>query len=278
MAITVRENRIKPFLRWAGGKAWFVPKMAELLQANAFTSYHEPFLGGGAIFFSLGFEECEVSLSDANKELIDTYISLRDELDAVWGELQTYTNSKEFYYELREKTPSTSYEKAAQFIFLNRTSFNGLYRVNREGKYNVPYGNLKHPSIRFEVLAEASQALQGVELSVRDFSNAFDNIGQGSLVFLDPPYTVSHNNNGFIAYNQNLFSLEDQNRLAKEVEKIQARGGTYVLTNAAHEKVKEIFANCGEPIVVNRQSLIGGKQAKRGLTQEYIFTNIETAR
>ena len=143
MAVQLKEERIKPFLRWAGGKSWFIDHLEALLDGQNFTNYYEPFLGGGSIFFSISVTDAVATLSDANKELIDTYIAIRDNVEEVIQYFATYENTSDFYYKLREKEPTDPFERAARFIYLNHTSYNGLYRVNRKGKYNVPFGNRK---------------------------------------------------------------------------------------------------------------------------------------
>ena len=275
MAVQLKETRIKPFLRWAGGKSWFIDHLDDLLAGQNFTNYYEPFLGGGSIFFSIDVTDAVATLSDANKELIDTYIAIRDNVEEVIQYFATYENTSDFYYKLREKEPTDPFERAARFIYLNHTSYNGLYRVNRKGKYNVPFGNRKSDTIDVEEIRKASQALAGANLISGDFENRGDLIREGTLVFLDPPYTVSHNDNGFIQYNQSIFSIEDQERLAQYIQFIMERGAYFILTNAAHNAIRDIFADCGHSMLVERQSLIGGKKAKRGLTSELVFTNIE---
>ena len=275
MAVQLKEERIKPFLRWAGGKSWFIDHLADLLDGHEFTNYYEPFLGGGSIFFSINVTGAVATLSDANKELIDTYIAIRDDVESVIKHFATYENTSDFYYKLRAKDPTDPAEKAARFSYLNHTSYNGLYRVNRQGKYNVPFGNRKSDTIDVEEIRKASRALEGVNLISGDFENRGDVIQEGTLVFLDPPYTVSHNDNGFIQYNQSIFSIEDQERLAQYIQFIMGQGAYFILKNAAQNAIREIFANCGRSMLVERQSLIGGKKAKRGLTSELVFTNIE---
>ena len=275
MAVQLKEERIKPFLRWAGGKTWFIDHLEALLDGQHFANYYEPFLGGGSIFFSLSVTDAAATLSDANTELIDTYISIRDNVEEVIQYFATYENTSDFYYKLREKEPTDPFERAARFIYLNHTSYNGLYRVNRKGKYNVPFGKRKSDTIDIEEIRKASRALVGANLLSGDFENRGDVIHEGTLVFLDPPYTVSHNDNGFVQYNQSIFSIEDQARLARYIQFIMDRGAYFILMNAAHNAIREIFADCGRSMLVERQSLIGGKNANRGLTSELVFTNIE---
>lgn len=275
MAVQLKDERVKPFLRWAGGKTWFIEHLRDLVEGHNFTNYYEPFLGGGSVFLSLTVSNATATLSDANRELIDTYIAVRDDVDQVIQYFPDYLNTEEFYYSLRSQEPTDPYEKAARFIYLNHTSYNGLYRVNRQGKYNVPYGRRKSDTIDIEEIKKASVALANTEIITGDFENRTNTIRQGTLVFLDPPYTVSHNHNGFIAYNQKIFSIEDQRRLANYIEFIKDQGAYFILTNAAHDAIREIFHESGRAIEVERQSLIGGRNAHRGLAEELIFTNID---
>ena len=134
MAVQLKEERIKPFLRWAGGKTWFIEHLEDLIKDQQFTNYYEPFLGGGSVFFSLSVTDAVATLSDANKELIDTYIAIRDHVEDVISYFATFENTSDFYYQLRAKEPTAPCERAARFIYLNHTSYNGLYRVNRKGK------------------------------------------------------------------------------------------------------------------------------------------------
>ena len=266
---------IEPFMRWAGGKTWLIPHMPTIVGELHIEHYHEPFLGGGAIFFSM---ECAKRsyLSDANSQLINTYIQVRDNPEELIEFFAQLPNTEDDYYRIRaEITGDDTVENAARFLYLNQTSYNGLYRVNREGRYNVPYGFRTNWIYDPERIRTASLRLQNTRISTGDFEVNKYRIKENDLVFLDPPYTVSHNNNGFIAYNQKLFSLADQQRLKRFIEYIKAKGAFYILTNAAHETIREIFLTQGDRIVeLQRNSLIGGKNATRAAISEYIFTNI----
>lgn len=269
---------IEPFVRWAGGKTWLIPYMADILGDIQIEHYHEPFLGGGAVFFATEHKK-KSYLSDANPQLINAYIQVRDNPEDVIALFQEMPNTEADYYRIRaEITIDNTVENAARFIYLNQTSFNGLYRVNREGQYNVPYGFRETWVYRMDRIRSASTKLQNTRIEVGDFEINKYRIKPCDLVFLDPPYTVSHNNNGFIQYNQNLFSLEDQHRLKRFVEYIKRRGAYYILTNAAHETIREIFLTQDDRIVeIQRNSLIGGRNAARAVISEYIFTNIPEA-
>lgn len=266
-------SHIEPFIRWAGGKRWLVPFIEELTRTLTYKNYYEPFLGGASIFFSLNPPK-HIYLSDINAELIDTYAAIRDIPDDVIHALQLLQNTEKDYYIIRESEPKDLAHRAARFLYLNQTSFNGLYRVNNQGKYNVPYGYRKKLSYDVERIRNASAKLQGVKLECSDFAARKYRIKTGDLVFLDPPYTVSHNQNGFIKYNQKLFSIKEQYRLSAYIDYIRKKGAYYVLTNAAHDTIFEIFDKGDRVITLDRNSLIGGKNSKRERISEYIFTNI----
>lgn len=266
---------IEPFVRWAGGKTWLIPHIPSIIGNLPIEHYHEPFLGGGAIYFSM--EHTKKSyLSDANSQLINAYIQVRDNPEELIEFFMQIPNTEDDYYRIRaEITGDNTAENAARFLYLNQTSYNGLYRVNREGRYNVPYGFRARWVYDPERIRLASLRLQNTRISTGDFEVNKYRVKENDLVFLDPPYTVSHNNNGFIAYNQKLFSLEDQQRLKRFIEYIKAKGAFYILTNAAHETIREIFLTQGDRIVeLQRNSLIGGRNATRAAISEYIFTNI----
>lgn len=265
---------VEPFIRWAGGKSWLVKSLDHIIGNFKYRNYYEPFLGGAAIFFSMSHPR-NCYLSDMNKDLIDTYIAVRDRPLDVISCLKNYINTEESYYMVRKNIPSEVTAKAARFIFLNQTSFNGLYRVNKKGEYNVPYGHRKDWEYDFNRIIKANIKLQNVRLKYCDFEGYKYRVKEGDLIFLDPPYTVSHNNNGFIEYNKKLFSIEDQLRLSNYIDYIKRKGAFYIMTNAAHPIIREIFFRAGDKLIaLDRQSLIGGKQAKRAKVSEYIFTNI----
>ncbi len=268
---------LPPFLRWAGGKRWLVPEVLKLIGDTPVDRYHEPFLGGGSVFFALT-PTGKVFLSDLNADLIEVYRQVRDDPRKVAELVARYENTSESYYKARSASPETAVERAARFIFLNHTSYNGIFRVNLRGEYNVPFGHRKHLNIPDEAwLHRASRRLQGVEVYGRDFENAIAEVQEGDLVFLDPPYTVAHNNNGFVKYNQHLFSFEDQKRLAESVKMISDRGARFILTNAAHVSIDELFSPLARRLDVSRRNSIGGKNATRGRVEEYVFTNIGAA-
>jgi DNA adenine methylase len=267
------KKQISPFLRWAGGKNWLIKHLDTILPNSKFNNYHEPFLGGASLFLSINPDH-QSFLSDFNSELIETYITLRDYPEELIQKLQTYKNTETFYYKMRSTLPISQIGKAARFIYLNQTSYNGIFRVNLKGEYNVPYGFRTKEFIQPSLLRQVSTRLQNCKLFYCDFADIQDNISQGDLVYLDPPYTVSHSNNGFIKYNQKLFSLTDQNRLSAFIDVLKEKGAYYILSNAYHPKILEIFQKNDTILELQRASLIGGKNAKRGKIKELLFTNV----
>ena len=263
-----------PILRWAGGKRWLQKSIYDLLINVDYNAYHEPFFGGGAIFFSV-IDSKKVYLNDINDDLINFYRVLQSEPEELYRIFSTFTQNEQTYYSLRQQMFEDSNYQAARFLYLNKTCFNGLYRVNSKGEFNVPYGRKSYDlQIVHEGITRCSSKIKGSSLSVGDFYTTIDDISNGDLVFVDPPYTVTHNNNGFVQYNEKIFSLEDQYRLATYLKEVNSRGAFFILTNANHSSIREIFHDCGNFIEVERNSLISGDKSKRGKYQELLITNI----
>lgn len=271
--IIINEKKAKPFLRWAGGKKWLLKKLESIIDICEFNNYHEPFIGGGSVFFN--FAPKTSFISDSNEWLIETYKSIKEDPQAIIEYLDKFKKDKENYYKIRKIDYENPFKRSAQFIYLNQMSFNGIFRVNLNGKYNVPYGNRENYNFDFDNIISVSYALKNTKISYSDFYKTIDNVKSGDLVFLDPPYTITHNLNGFVQYNQKIFSLEDQYRLAEMIKEIKNKKAFYILTNAAHKKVKEIFDARDTILEISRASVIGGKGAKRGKYSEYLFTNIK---
>lgn len=266
------NTKAKPFLRWAGGKRWLLKEIDKFVNINQFNTYHEPFIGGGSVFFHLNPKNAFIS--DFNSELINTYIQVKENLEFIIKFLLEFENTENFYYKIRQQKSNDEIYEAAKFIFLNQTSYNGIFRVNQKGEYNVPYGHRKNLNFDFENLRNVSNSLKNININSVDFSKTLKNIKKGDLVFLAPPYTVAHNKNGFIQYNQKIFSLKDQHRLKEFIYNLKEIGAFYIMTNAAHDAVKEIFFNEDRMFELERASLIGGKFAKRDKYSELVLTNI----
>jgi DNA adenine methylase len=239
------------------------------LREISFDRYVEPFLGSGAVFFSL--LPASAIVSDSNAELILTYNAVKSDWQAVWAELQSMqrSHSKEFYYATRASQPIDATSRAARFLYLNRTCWNALYRVNTRGEFNVPIGT-KTDILAGGDLSSCAQALSNAELNACDFAVTMQRAGAGDLVYVDPPYTVRHNVNGFLKYNQTLFSWDDQIRLRDEVVAAHQRGAKVVVSNAAHESVKALYEGVGEIRSLERASVIAGKASARRKEQEIV--------
>lgn len=279
VAVTVlatgARTRVASPVRWAGGKRWLVPTVEDLISDVEIGSYHEPFLGGASVFLGLS-GITKAYLRDSNSELIETFRVIKDKPSELAEKVLDYENDKDTYYRVRREAPESEVDRAARFIYLNHTSYNGIYRVNLEGVYNVPFGDRDSPQIpTLEHLSEVSRRLKAASLAVGDFATCLRNVSRGDLVFLDPPYTVAHNNNGFVKYNQRLFRFEDQRRLSNLIDKIKTKQAYYVLTNAAHPSIRSLFTREGDRLIeTSRRNSIGGMNAARGSAVEYLFTNL----
>lgn len=270
------KTTLKPFLRWAGGKNWLTKIIDDYLP-NQFNDYYEPFVGGGSIFFYLksnGLIKNKAYLSDSNADLINTYRVLKSKKKSLFLLLKDQTDNEDNYYKIRAEEYEDPVERAAQFMYLNKTSFNGIYRVNRNGKYNVPYGRRNLEKLYdYEHLTNVSNALKNTYLSTQDFKDRCRSIKEGDFVFIDPPYTVAHENNGFIQYNQSIFSWKNQEQLSSLTNSLNQRGIKFIVTNAYHKCIKDIYL-VGTQKKISRASTIGGIGAKRANYNEIIITNI----
>lgn len=263
---------IHPFLKWPGGKRWLIKYHPELLPDQIEGRYIEPFLGSGSVYFHL--RPKQAILSDLNKDLIDTYKSVRSKHVKLtnWLKVHDENHSPEYYYKIRSSSPVELSERAARFIYLNRTCFNGIYRVNSKGQFNVPIGtqtNVVLPTDSFKVW---SKTLKQAELKHSDFETVINLAGEGDFLFVDPPYTVRHNLNGFIQYNEVLFSWEDQVRLSNAVNRARLRKVKILMTNANHESIRTLYLDGFDQRVVTRYSSISASVEGRNAFEELVIT------
>ena len=263
-------RKVSPFLKWAGGKRWFVHRYSHLFPTK-FNRYIEPFLGGGAIFFHLAPKKA--ILGDSNPELISTYSALKQNWQLVHRYLREHhrNHSSSYYYQLRKKELRSEFSRAAQFIYLNRTCWNGLYRVNRQGLFNVPIGTKTSVIFEDDRFDEVSNLLQQASLIPGDFEDLIDKAREGDFVFVDPPYTVRHNHNAFIKYNEKLFSWFDQERLFYALKRARNRGAMILGTNAYHQSVRDLYEGNFETMCVTRNSPISSKAATRCNFEELVI-------
>ncbi|MDD2467313.1 MAG: Dam family site-specific DNA-(adenine-N6)-methyltransferase [Desulfobulbus sp.] len=262
--------KTKPFLKWAGGKRWFVTNHSDLFPQN-FNRYIEPFLGSGAVFFHL--QPHNAFLGDSNKELIDTYRAIQREWKLVYRYLRAHhtKHSKEYYYQIRTSQPISPAAKAARFIYLNRTCWNGLYRVNLSGVFNVPIGTKSTVVFADDNFQQVSKLLCSATLYHCDFEQLIDLAEENDLVFVDPPYTVRHNHNAFIKYNEKLFSWADQERLFASLNRARQRGVQIVATNAYHQCVRDLYDASFSIFAVKRNSSISSKIETRSQFNELVI-------
>ncbi len=260
----------RPFLKWAGGKKALLPELLKIIPKN-YNRYFEPFLGSGALFFAL--EPKEAYLSDLNSELINSYQQIKRNVGGVIKFLKNMPYQKKYYYNIRSQRLSNNLRRAARFIYLNKTCWNGLYRVNPKGRFNVPIGRYDNPTIcDEEKLKNVSKILKNVTIRGLDFEKAVKDTTEGDLIYLDPPYTTSHKNNGFIEYNSRIFSLKDQNRLKDAVVELDKKGCKIIMSNAEHDYIRRLYKNFNLTLV-KRRSLIAGNVKKRKKVPELVITN-----
>ena len=261
---------LEPFLRWAGGKKWLVNK-ENIITPPKFNTYFEPFLGGAAVFFSL--PKTPFIISDINAELINCYQAIKNDYLQIDGLLRVHQakHSQNYYYQIRKSKPRNEHTRAARFLYLNRTCFNGLYRVNKQGIFNVPIGSRNNALLNNDNLKAVAERLIQGKIFHQDFETTMSLAGEGDFIFIDPPYTVNHNLNGFIAYNEKIFSWDDQVRLKNAVVSAVDRGAMVTMTNADHESIHELYAGLGTTQKVERSSVIAGKAIYRGLTSEVLM-------
>jgi DNA adenine methylase len=264
---------MKPFLKWPGGKRWLVEAVGRFAPPNVNT-YYEPFFGGGAMFF--GLNPLKAVVSDTNAELIETYQALRDEPEEIRIKLARYAakHCESYYYEVRGRQEEDRLQRAARFIYLNRTCFNGLYRVNLKGEFNVPKGTKDTILFADEDFALIAKRLEDVEIRVSDFEQSLGAARKGDLVYLDPPYTVKHNLNGFVKYNEKIFSWADQERLERVARLAVGRGAKVIVSNALHESIVELYSDhVWELHAVDRHSTLASHRSARGLTSEALIVS-----
>lgn len=264
----------KPILKWAGGKNALIKQVApHFPQPDAYHRYFEPFVGGGAVFFHL--HPAHSYLFDLNADLIELYTLVRDDVESVIDALTPHINERDYFNEIRALDPVTLTPagRAARFIFLNRTCYNGLYRVNSRGQFNVPFGKYKNPNIRdADGLRIASNALKRVHLEVADFETSLANCTKGDFIYFDPPYAPLSATSSFISYTKVGFDAADQKRLADLYRALDDRGCLLMLSNSSAPLVYELYDGFAIHEISARRA-INSKADGRGLITELLVTN-----
>ena len=242
----------KPFVKWAGGKRQLIPILNENLPKTMGT-YYEPFLGGGALLFHILSERSgqKCGISDLNSDLVLTYTTIRDKTNELIHSLKNHSrnyqkDSKSYYYAIRESNPRSAVEKTSRLLFLNRTCFNGLYRVNSKGKFNVPLGKYTNPNIvNEENIRSVSHVLQSRKVSIkcRDFESVLDDVKKGDLVYFDPPYQPVSDTANFTSYTHKSFTITDLKRLANLCLDLDSKGCKVLLSNSDSQEVADMFTD-----------------------------------
>jgi DNA adenine methylase len=261
----------KPFLKWPGGKRWMAKSLIYIISQRLIKHYYEPFLGGGAVFFSLLPDMA--TLSDINIDLINVYKQVRDKPQELIEGLKQLPVTKNAYYHIRDNYGDDLLERAIRFLYLNRTAFGGIYRLNSNGEFNVPYGGGNRTTEilwKTGLIEKASKALKGKELLVSDFGDIIGKAGFGDVVYCDPTYTTSHSNNGFIRYNEKNFSWTDQKRLAYAAKEACRRGALVLVSNADFPPICELYDPI-DPRILERKSLVSRNPKCRKQIKEYLF-------
>lgn len=265
------KKSTKPFLKWVGGKTQLLDELKKYIPKN-FNKYIEPFVGGGALLFDLAPQKAIIN--DANEELINAYIVLRDDVDGLINELSTYVYCKEFYYEMRAKNPKnlSEIERAARMIYLNKTCFNGLYRVNKKGEFNVPIGRYTNPMIcDEEKLRNAHLALQNVTIECTDFIKVLLQYAKkGDLIYIDPPYHPVGKHSDFKRYTKDFFYKEDQVALKELIIELKKRGCFVIASNSHCEFILDLYKDF-DIKVVNAKRYINKIAERRNNINEVII-------
>lgn len=260
-----------PFIKWVGGKRQLLPELRARVPSK-FGRYFEPFVGGGALFFDLAPERA--SLTDMNERLVRTYRGVRDDVYGVIKRLREYPYDEAFYYQMRASglNAASDAEVAARFIYLNKTGFNGLYRENKAGKFNVPFGRYTNPTICDDVALRAcSLALQGAILLVDDFERVVSDAQPGDFVYFDPPYVPLTATSNFTSYTSGGFTHADQVRLRDVALTLKASGVSVLLSNSSAEAVRDLYSDGFVVEEVSARRAVNSKASGRGAVKELLI-------
>ncbi len=268
----------KPIVKWAGGKTRLLDQLRSRVPSDVRT-YAEPFAGGAALFFALADDPSRTFeravLADQNEDLVACYRAVRDDVDAVIEALAGFRHDEDEYYRVRDEDPRTLTDAArgARLIFLNRTCFNGLWRVNRSGKFNVPFGRYTNPRIvDAEGLRAASAALARAEVLTADFADVTRSLGPGDFVYFDPPYVPVSKTASFTSYAKGGFGPDDQRRLADELARLRTAGVAAVLSNADTALTRDLYRDFAVHLVTSARA-INSRASGRGPVGELVVTS-----
>ena len=271
---------LKPFIKWAGGKTDLLPELLSAIPPT-FNTYFEPFLGGASLFFGLPTRPQQSHLSDISAELINCYTVVRDQLPELLISLSTHQHDEAYFYQLRQmdRTPDfqnlSTVERASRFIFLNKTCYNGLYRVNSKGQFNVPFGKYENPRVfTVENLTHCAQALQNTEIACCSFDAILQKVQAGDLVYCDPPYDPVSKTSSFTAYDKEGFARKMQTNLRDFCGELDSRGVQFIVSNSYTTLTLDLYRKFTIRIVKTRRA-INSKAEGRGKIAEIIVTNYD---
>lgn len=277
-----KNKLIVPFLKWVGGKRQLIPEIKKMLPKGiANRPYYEPFIGGGALLFDL--QPKQAVINDYNEELINVYCVIRDNPNELIEDLKKHKNTAEYFYEIRslDRLPLfnnlTKVERASRIIYLNKTCYNGLYRVNNAGEFNSPFGKYKNPNIINEPVIKAVSKylnLNQIQISNSDYEVILRDIPANSFVYLDPPYHPVSETSNFTGYIQGGWNESEQLRLRDICNKLNANGVKFLLSNSASDFIKEIYSAYNiKTVQANRA--VNSISSKRGQVDELLICNYE---
>jgi DNA adenine methylase len=282
MAKIKKNKLVAPFVKWVGGKRQLIPEIINNLPNDIKNlKYFEPFIGGGAILFHL--QPKSAVINDYNDELINVYLMVKNHLEELIIDLKKHENNSDYFYKIRgidrtdEFKKLTSIQRASRVIFLNKTCYNGLYRVNSAGEFNTPFGRYKNPNIVNEpTLKAVSKYLNNNDISINcgDYSEILKLADRKSFVYLDPPYHPISESSNFTGYVQGGWNLNDQIRLRDTCDFLNERGIRFLLSNSSSQEIKKIY-NDYRIITVKANRAINSNSAKRGDIDEVLIKNYE---
>lgn len=277
------NSMVKPFVKWAGGKRQLMSEIKKNMPKK-YQKYYEVFVGGGAVLFDL--QPNQAVINDSNQQLINCYRVIRDDPEKLIADLQTHRNESHYFYEMRkiDRHPQvydqlSAIQKASRIIYLNKTCYNGLFRVNSCGQFNVPFGRYKNPDIVNEsVIRAVSEYLNQhhVEILNQDFEMALDRAEKGDFIYLDPPYDPVSNTASFTGYDVNGFSREEQKRLKGVIDSLHHRGCQVLLSNSYTDFIDELYNESFYwKIRISAFRMINSQGHKRGKVDEILIKNYD---
>jgi len=267
---TTKDRRRQSPIKWPGGKRWLAGQVAPILRRETRGMYYEPFCGAGSMFLEVG--PAGAVLADINDELVNCLCVIKEKPEALLRSIWRWTNTKECYERVRKQRPRKAVTRAARFLYLIRTAWGGVYRLNQHGEFNVPFGNSGRTLCRKEPVMELSKALQVAALHRGDFSTQVDMAGAGDVIYCDPPYVTQRGNGTFVRYNERLFAWRDQERLASGLKRASERGAFIVLSNAWHSEILALYRGW-YAAKVERHSAIARDVLSRRKTCEAVIVN-----